>query len=266
MTSRNQARPVRALIGVSAAVIATVAGGLMVQQTRAQDSAKGPAATSTSTQPAGPVAVSLGAEAPKGAVVLLGGKGGKAAEGFQSAWYKRYSKDTPATWTVDRNGVAGPQQKSDISSRQEFGDCYLHAEFKTPTEGGGNAGVALQGRYEIQILNNYGKAPESHAAGALYSQKPAMVNASKKPGEWQSYDIIFRAPRFGPDGTTVTEKARATVFHNGVLVQNNEEFKGPTGIQYQEYKGEAKAGPVVLQGDHDVVQFRNVWVVPITTP
>ena len=97
----------------------------------------------------------------------------------------------------------------------------------------------------------------------MYSQKAATRNASRRPGEWQTYDIIFRAPRFDAATKQVTEKPRATIFHNGVLVQNNAEFTGMTGIQYGEYKAMAPTGPLVLQGDHDAVQFRNVWVVPL---
>jgi hypothetical protein len=163
--------------------------------------------------------------------------------------------------------VATPR-RTDISSKREFGDCYLHVEFRTPTDpdgrpvGSGNSGVGLQGRYEVQILGDQGRPPGAHGAGAFYSQKAPRVNASKRPGEWQSFDIIFRAPRFGADGQ-VTEKPRATVFQNGVLVQNNEEFTSMTGIQYSQYREMARTGPVVLQGDHDPVQFRNVWIVPL---
>jgi hypothetical protein len=215
-----------------------------------------------------PVPFTLSAKPPQGAVVLIGEKGDKGTKTLQDNWYKRYSKDA-ANWAVDKDGVVTPQ-KSDLTSRQEFGDCYLHAEFRTPVyksekEGHGNSGIGFQGRYEVQILGDYGKTPESHGSAALYSQKASVVNASKKPGEWQTYDIIFRAPRFDAAGQ-VSEKPRVTVFHNGVLVQNNNEFTGMTGIQYGEYKQMTKTGPLVLQGDHDAVQFRNVWVVPFPTP
>ncbi len=204
------------------------------------------------------VAVPLPAQPPQGAVVLIGGK----TEQIQSTWRQRY-KTTPAAWTVDASGAASPRG-GDITSRREFGDCYLHVEFRVPEGGeGGNSGIGLQGRYEIQILGDYGRAPESHGSAALYSQKAATRNASKRPGEWQTFDIIFRAPRFDPVSKQVTEKPRATVFQNGVLVQNNAEFTGMTGIQYGEYKEMTATGPLVLQGDHDPVQFRNVWIVPL---
>jgi hypothetical protein len=222
-------------------------------------------ARSESAAPTAPnapkVVIPLPTAPPEGAVVLFSGKSGD----LNANWYRRYSKEPPP-WRVE-GGIATPR-RSDITSKQEFGDQYVHVEFRCPADengnprGGGNAGVGLQGRYEIQILADYGREPESHGAGSLYSQTPARVNASKKAGEWQSYDIIFRAPRFDDSGNK-TEEARATVFQNGILVQNNGQFKGPTGINYSEYPKEAKTGPLVLQGDHDPVQYRNVWVVPM---
>ena len=158
-------------------------------------------------------------------------------------------------------GYLHTEPVSDITSRQEFGDHFLHVEFRTPEKGEGNAGVGLQGRYEVQIYNTFGRNLESTNGAAFYSQTPATYNASKKPGEWQTYDIFFRAPRFDAEGKR-TENARATVFWNGVLVQNNGEFKGPTGIQYGEFRSESATGPIILQGDHEVVQYRNVWVIP----
>ncbi|HZO91018.1 MAG TPA: DUF1080 domain-containing protein [Chthonomonadaceae bacterium] len=202
------------------------------------------------------VAFALPTQPPNGAILLFTGQ----ADQMHANWYQRYTTH-PADWTVDQEGVATPK-RDDITSKQEFGDCFVHVEFRTPQEGGGNSGVGLQGRYEIQIFNSYGREPGTHGCGALYSQKPPRVNASKPPGQWQSFDILFRAPRFNDNGQ-LTEKPRATVFQNGVLIQNNEEFTGMTGIQYGEYKEMAKTGPLVLQGDHDRVQFRNVWIVPL---
>ena len=193
---------------------------------------------------------------PEGAIVLFDGK----PDHMRDNWYARRTTK-PAAWAVDDKGVATPN-KSDITSKQEFGDCYLHVEFCEPLKGGGNSGVGMQGRYEIQILNSYGnKNPGAGDCGAFYSQTPPKTNASKPAGQWQTFDIFFRAPRFDDKGKLV-EKARATVYQNGTLVQENAEFKGPTGIQYGDFKGEVPKGPVVLQGDHDPVQFRNVWVVP----
>ncbi len=199
---------------------------------------------------------------PPGAVVLLGGK----QEQIPANFYKRYSKNA-GDWTVDAEGATTPKA-DDLTSQMEFGDCTIHAEFQCSVDaagksiGEGNSGIGLQGRYEVQMYDSFGHKPSPIECGAFFSQKAPLVIASRKAGEWQTFDIIFRAPRFDPAGT-VTEKARATVFLNGVLVQNNEEFNGPTGIQYGELKGQVKTGPIILQGDHSPVHFRNVWVVPL---
>lgn len=251
-TNQRGFAPIAIAGGAAVTACAAVLAFWTLNAAQAQD------APQAASAPAAPITVALPAAPPPGAVVLYGGK----ADHLQANWYQRYTKNPPA-WKVDATG-ATITNNVDITSRQEFGDCFLHVEYRTPEKprGGGNAGVGMMGRYEIQILGDYGKAPEKHSAGALYSQTPARVNASKKAGEWQRFDIIFRAPRFGPDDK-VTEQPRATVFQNGVLVQNNQAFTGMTGIQYGEYKQAAKTGPVVLQGDHDDVQFRNVWIAPL---
>lgn len=260
MTKNNSVRRRRhAAVTTTICSVAGAAAGLSVFALRAsaQQNAAGQAAPAASATATAPVALPLPTQPPRGAIVLFGGR----ADQLQSNFYRRYTTN-PANWTVDNNGVATPQ-KADIATRREFGDCYLHVEFRTPPGMGGNSGIGFQGRYELQILGDYGKTPESHGSAALYSQKASMVNASKRSGEWQTYDIIFRSPRFDAAGTQVTEKPRATVFHNGVLVQNNAEFTGMTGIQYGQYKAMTPTGPLVLQGDHDPVQFRNVWIVPL---
>jgi hypothetical protein len=233
----------RFLVRVTVVAMCGLLAAAMVSQTIAQTKSNIPVNAKLSVQP------------PEGAVVLFDGK----AEQMRDNWYARRSTN-PAGWTVDDKGVATPN-KTDISSKQEFGDCYLHVEFCEPQEGGGNSGVGMQGRYEVQILNSHGHKAESHECGAFYSQTPPKVIASKPAGQWQTYDIFFRAPRFDANGKVI-ENARATVYQNGVLIHEDAEFQGPTGIQYEEYKEEAPKGPIVLQGDHDAVQFRNVWVVP----
>ena len=208
------------------------------------------------------VVLPLPTQPPPGAIVLYGGK----TDQLRADWIQRYKTDA-AAWTVDSAGVMTPN-KSDISTRQEFGDCFLHIEYRTPVDaagklvGHGNAGVGLQGRYEIQMMSSHGQPPRRNGNASLYNQKPPMVNVSRPPGEWESFDIIFRAPRLDANGQ-VTEKPRATVFHNGVLVHNNEDFTGMTGIQYAQYKEMAPTGPIVLQGDHDPVQYRNIWLIPL---
>jgi hypothetical protein len=202
-----------------------------------------------------PVDPKLSVKPPKGAIVLFSGK----PEEMHDNWYARRSTD-PAGWKVDDKGVATPN-KCDICTKQEFGDCYVHVEFREPLTGNGNSGVGMEGRYEVQILNSYGKKePGVDDCGAYYSQTPPKVNASKPAGKWQTMDIFFRAPRFD-DGGKLVEKARATVYQNKTLIHEDEEIASPTGIQYEQYKGEVPKGPLVLQGDHDPVQFRNVWIV-----
>jgi hypothetical protein len=203
-----------------------------------------------------PIALELPTKPPKNAQRLLSG----TPESLKENWLKRYTKED-ANGSVGKDGVWTPNH-SDITSKQEFGDCFLHVEFRCPIKGAGNAGVALQGRYEVQIFNTYEQPLDTHNGGALYDQKPAKVNASKKPGEWQTYDIVFRAPRFDAKGT-VTEKPRVTLFWNGILTHSNEEFLGMTGIQYGEFKNITPTGPIILQGDHEIVQYRNVWIVPM---
>jgi hypothetical protein len=239
-----------------------LAGGILIFAGCAFSSSPTGAEPSQDTSNRPTVAIPLPSQAPAGAVLLFTGK----PEQLKENWIQRYTTN-PAGWTVDSAGVATPQ-KSDIATKQEFGDCYVHVEFRTPLDangkliGMGNAGIGLQGRYEIQMMSSYGRPNRANGNASMYSQKAPLVNVSKKPGEWESFDIIFRAPRFDAGGQ-VTEKPRATVFHNGVLVHNNEDFTGMTGIQYDQYKEMAKTGPIILQGDHDPVQYRNIWLVPL---
>lgn len=217
------------------------------------------------TTPANPKTKTFVTKAPKTAIVLLGNK----ATDISLNFYKRGTKED-AAWTMDANGVFVPQPKLsdyDITSKKEFGDLFIHLEFRCPVDENGNprtsgnSGIGFMGRYEIQIMNSIGKALESHECASLYSQTAPLVNACKKAGEWQTYDITFRVPRFDADGKK-TEEARAIVYQNGTLVQDSTEFKGPTGIQYGDFKGEATTGPIVLQGNHDPVSFRNIWLIP----
>lgn len=239
----------------SIAVVTALCGlipGLLAPQALADDAQPAPEK--------GPVALSP--VAPAGAIILYGGK----LEDLTTNFYQRYTKND-AAWTVDADGIATPN-RHDITSKTEFGDVFIHVEFRCPADENGNpktsgnSGVCFHGRYEIQILNSYGKALEKHECAALYSEKPPMVNACKKAGEWQTYDITFHAAKFDDNGQVI-KQARATVWQNGTLVQDNADFTGPTGIQYGEFKGQVKRGPLILQGDHDPVQFRNVWLVPL---
>ncbi len=175
----------------------------------------------------------------------------------------------PTKWEL-RDGAMSPTKNSGmIQSKQEFGSCQVHVEFATPvqvegdSQGRGNSGVFLMGVYEVQVLDSFGnKTYPDGQAGALYGRMPPLVNASRGPGEWQSYDIVFHRPRF--EGTKVTRKATFTVFHNGVLVQDHAElsggtdWRGPHSISGYEPHGDK--GPIRLQDHGNPVLFRNVWV------
>jgi hypothetical protein len=152
-------------------------------------------------------------------------------------------------------------------SARAFGDVQLHIEWATPSpargsgQARGNSGVFLMGRYEVQVLDSYQNRtyPDGQAA-AIYGQYPPLVNASRPPGEWQTYDIVFRRPRFDANGALVSP-ARMTVFHNGVLVQDDVELTGPSGHQSRPpYERHADRLPIRLQDHGDPVRFRYIWV------
>jgi hypothetical protein len=153
-----------------------------------------------------------------------------------------------------------------ITTKRAFGDCQLHLEWATPLvvegsgQGRGNSGVYLQEHYEIQVLDSYqNKTYPDGMAGAVYGQYVPLVNASRKPGEWQSYDIIFRAPRFDPNGKLL-EPAFVTVLYNGVLVQDHVEIKGDTGGEKPAYAPHAAKMPLHLQDHECPVRYRNIWI------
>jgi hypothetical protein len=193
---------------------------------------------------------------PSDAVVLFDGKD-------LSKWR---CGDGPARWKVE-GGVAEMTPTGSISTVETFGDMQFHLEWMAPSppvgsdQGRGNSGIFFMERYEVQILDSYeNKTYADGSAASIYAQHPPLVNACRKPGEWQTYDIIFRAPRF-KDGK-VLESARVTMFHNGVLVHHNAEVFGSTV-----YRGLAQYQPhpasVSLQfqdhGDKQPVRFRNIW-------
>lgn len=168
-------------------------------------------------------------------------------------------------WDV-KDGVA-TSQKSDITTKDSFGDCQLHIEFATPEkvsgsgQGRGNSGVFMMNKYEVQILDSYGnKTYFDGQCGSLYKQTPPMVNACRKPGEWQSYEIIFNAPKFAEDGK-VLKPAYATVIQNGIVVQNHFELLGSTFYdQPAHYEKHAEKMPIRLQFHGNPVRFRNIWI------
>lgn len=154
-----------------------------------------------------------------------------------------------------------------VFTKESFGDIQLHVEWASPatvkgdSQGRGNSGVFLMGLYEIQVLDSYENPTYADGqASSVYGQHPPLVNASRKPGEWQSYDIVFRRPRFTVDGR-LEKPARVTIFHNGVLTQDNVEPWGPTKwLQTSGYVKHPDRLPLGFQDHGNPVRFRNVWL------
>jgi hypothetical protein len=173
----------------------------------------------------------------------------------------------PARWKPESSYFEVGPGTGDIQTKQTFGDCQLHVEWATPSpphgedQDRGNSGVFLMGLYEIQVLDSYeSKTYADGQAAAVYGQYPPLVNASRPPGQWQTYDIIWHGPRFEPNGNLL-RPAYVTVLHNGVLVQDHVPLSGPTGHHVRPpYKAGPDKLPLRLQ-DHDhPVRFRNIWV------
>lgn len=200
----------------------------------------------------------LSSEAPSDAVILFNGKD-------LSEWTGAMKKDV--SWTIEGDAMVVKPGGGNIKTKKGFGDCQLHIEFRTPAEvkgdgqGRGNSGIFLMGKYELQVLDNYNnKTYVNGQAGSIYKQLPPLVNACKAPGEWQSYDVIFTAPRFYADGR-VQSQARITVIHNGVLVQNNTTLWGGTEyIGSPVYKKHGDKEAIELQDHGNPTAFRNIWI------
>ena len=195
---------------------------------------------------------------PSDAIVLFAGKD-------LSEWQ---SEDgSPAKWIVRDGYIEVLPQSGALHTKRGFGNVQLHLEWAAPTppsgEGQerGNSGVFLMTHYEIQVLDSYHNDTYADGqAAAVYGQTPPLVNASRPPGQWQSYDIVFHRPRFAPDGST-RDSARVTVFHNGVLVQDNTIITGWTvhGSRAR-YAPHPDRLPLALQDHGNPVRFRDVWV------
>lgn len=176
-------------------------------------------------------------------------------------------KGQPARWKVADDYMEVVAKTGSIKTVRVFGDCQLHVEWMAPVpakgegQGRGNSGVFLMGIYEVQILDSFdNKTYADGMAASLYGQFPPLVNACRPPGEWQSYDIVFRRPRFDTEGQLVSP-ARISVFHNGVLVHDGQELTGPTAHKARPpYKAHADMLPISLQDHSDPVRFRNIWV------
>ena len=195
---------------------------------------------------------------PMDAVVLFDGKS-------LSEW--RRQDGSPSRWKVRSGYMEIEPGTGGIQTVRGFGDAQLHIEWATPSPGKGadqdrgNSGVYLMALYEVQVLDSYGNPtyPDGQA-GAVYGQYPPLVNASRAPGEWQSYDIVFHRPRFGGDGSLL-KPATLTVFHNGVLIQDAVILTGPTANKSRPpYSAHADKLPISLQDHSHRVRYRNIWV------
>jgi hypothetical protein len=198
---------------------------------------------------------------PGDATVLVG------ARDDLSAW--QMTDGSPAAWAM-KGGVL-ETGKGLLRTKAEFTDFQLHVEFATPSEikgdsqGRGNSGVFLLGKFEIQVLDSYQNPtyPDGQAA-AMYGQFPPLVNASRPPGEWQTYDIVFTAPRF-TTARVLEKPAAVTVVHNAVLVHHAQPFWGPTAHRkIDPYTPETAKGPIGLQDHGNPIHYRNVWIRGIT--
>jgi hypothetical protein len=194
---------------------------------------------------------------PSDAIVLFDGKDLTRFRGERSA---------EPQWNL-ADGVMETTPHGGILSKEEFADCQLHVEWASPFvvkgegQGRGNSGVYLMGRYEIQVLDSYhNKTYPNGQCGAFYGHNAPLVNACRKPGEWQVYDIIFHAPKKLADGQV--QPGSFTVLHNGVLIQDHIPVGGePTTAA--PLKGVADKGPLYLQDHGNPVRFRNVWIRPL---
>jgi hypothetical protein len=200
---------------------------------------------------------------PSDAVVLFDG----TAESFKD-WTD--TKGNPSKWKLVDGAMESVEKAGMIQSKQNFGSCQLHVEWASPVnvkgngQGRGNSGVFLMGIYEVQVLDSYNNTtyPDGQA-GAIYGRQKPLVNACRKPGQWQSYDIIFHRPTFDKNGK-VERRATFTVLHNGVLIHDNysldggTDWRGPHAIS--EYSPHEDKLPIKLQDHGNPVRFRNIWV------
>jgi 3-keto-disaccharide hydrolase len=216
--------------------------------TRPQPTVVNPGTFSTQATPGAP---------PSDAIVLFDGTD-------LSKWQNE--KGGPAPWKIESGAMVVAAGTGGIQTKDAFGDCQLHVEWATPApprgedQDRGNSGVFLMSRYEIQVLDSYNsKTYPDGQAGAIYGQFPPLVNASRKPGDWQAYDIVFTAPRF--NGQSVNTPATVTVFHNGVVVHNHATLIGGTVHRaLAKYEAHPDKAPLMLQDHEHPVRYRNIWI------
>jgi hypothetical protein len=201
-----------------------------------------------------------GTAPPSDAIVLFDGTS------FDN-WEATGRNVTEIGWTLSEGAMTVVPRTGGIRTKQSFGDMQLHIEWRTPVgdegtgQGRGNSGVFLNGLYEIQVLDSYENETYSNGqAASMYKQHIPLVNACRPPGEWQTYDVIYTAPRFKDDGTLFTP-ATVTLLHNGILVLNHVVLRGPTVFNgLPEYEAHDLKTPLTLQNHTDEVSYRNIWV------
>lgn len=173
-------------------------------------------------------------------------------------------------WPASKKGFKIVSKTKSIKTKESFGNCQLHVEWKIPNNEDhgesldwGNSGLYFMGFYEVQIYDSYNDSHEIYyngQAGSIYKQHSPLVNVCKKPGEWESYDIIFTAPKFNTNGSVKTP-AYFTVFQNGVLIQNHVEVRGGTShSEFTAYKKHAERLPLLIQSHGSAVEYRNIWI------
>ena len=196
---------------------------------------------------------------PKDAIVLFDGKD-------LSQWVK-CGTDQPACWKVENGYTQVAPGTGDICTKQHFTDCQLHLEFWVPLmpeargQARGNSGVFFMGfTYEIQVLDSYGLQPGNGDCGAIYSITPPMVNAARPPEQWQTFDMVFHAPKFDDKGKK-TANARITVLWNGVLIHDDAQI--PSSTPDHSAAEPTSPGPIELQDHGYLVRYRNMWVRPL---
>jgi len=195
---------------------------------------------------------------PSDAIVLFDGSD-------LSEWTDKNGDE--AKWNINNNALTVVPGSGDITTLKSFGDCQLHIEWKAPEhivgkgQGRGNSGIFLMGLYELQVLDSYNNMTYPNGqAGSIYKRHIPMVNACRPPGVWQSYDIIFKAPKFHDNGE-LKSAAYITVIHNGVLIHHHTEIKGPTAfIGKPPYKSHPDKLPLLLQDHGNPVSYRNIWI------
>jgi len=202
--------------------------------------------------------------APSDAVVLFDGK--NLSKWLDQGRGPNSGKTGPAKWIVRDGYFEVAPGAGSLITKEKFGDMQLHLEFATPakvekaSQGRGNSGVLIMGLYEIQVLDSYNNITYADGqASAIYGQYPPLVNASRPPGQWQTYDIIFEAPRF--EGDDLVKAAYVTVLHNGVLTQHRQKMLGPMRHKVNTYyEAHDPNGPIMLQQHSNPTRYRNIWV------